>query len=1359
MSTAVRPPQPPAPPPPPHPHASPALVDSEGFIDDHIRRTRRSLKVVDLAATVLTLVIGLLAFLFVAGLVDHWLIPGGLGPGGRIAMFCLLVAGMAWYAVRQFGPLVRSISPVYAAHTIEQSAPTLKNSLLNVLLFRTQRQGMSAKVYHALEQQAAQRLSASAADAAIDHSGLLRLGYVLLAVIAACAIYAVASPKNLAVSAARVIAPWSDLAAPSRVQILDVQPGDSMVAIGERVHVSAEMLALHTDEPVRVHYTTADESQVDESILMTRPTSAGRHSADLPRTADVSRGTGAPGGDVGVQQDLEYWIEAGDAVSRRYKLTVFERPTIVVQRVRYAFPTYTGEPTQTVEGVGDVRGLEGTDVTITALASQDIKSAYVDFDSDGTSDARMTVDGRRASASFKLQLRDDRRTPWHKNYTLRFTSTAGRSNEDPAQYNIEVLPDYAPEVQITKPDEPQVTVRVDDTVSIAVEARDPDFAVADVRLVGRVGDREIVLGQLLNGRTHAGLFKHEHRFTPADAKLKAGDVVEYWAEARDNRAPEPNLGFSEHRTLRIAGDEQPGGENQQPGDGGGAQGDNGGQGDAGDQGANGGQGENQNQDGGDNQQGEGGQGDSGQGAADGGQQDGEGQQQGENQQGQAGGGAGGGSEGEGQSQNGEGATGQGDGGSGQEGQQQDGAGGEGQNQPGAAGQQGEQTGPDGQAGDQNSGGGQPGGEQSQDGDQQGDNPAGGSPNGGQQQTGAGRQQGAPSENAGGGGQSERVSPDGVNDGEAFDRIREQMAEKDGTEELGEEQESQGADGQAGDQNAQQVGANQEQQARDGAAGQNNAAGQNANTGQRGGEPHGDQSEADQTGGEQTGGQQNGDPQAGDQTGDAGENSAANPGAQANPEEGGQTAGQRTGREGEQASGANTPRDETDPNRDATSEGDGETPAGADNAANANNGESPAGDQNAGQPGAPGATNKNPNDEGRGEENDQSGAPEEAPTGDARGRDESQARGESSGDRAGEGQRGGGQQADNAGEGEAGTHQAADTGQGQSADQGDGETGTEAGDQQTAEGQTGQSSGNQRGAGSETRDTGEQQGPGGENGDQQTQPGDAGSQDSQQGDNQQQGAGDQGAAGQQPQAGDQQNPAGGQQPGSEQQPGGQQPGGEQGGQDPAGGQQPGGQQAAGSNNAGAQQPGSQQPGGQQQPNNGEQQSSDQPPGDPSRDGSTGQGGSATNPTGGTSGGGVDGNDEITEPGGDQANLEYAKKQTDLVLERLSDQLAKQEVDQNLLKRLGWTEDELRQFVERWKKLKTEAAAEGPDGGDATERLNAAFKSIQVRPIGARRVEGTAASDDLQINDSFRGRAPQEWYERTRAYMKGVSSEGQ
>jgi hypothetical protein len=1217
MST-VAPPRPPAPP------VHPALVDSEQFIDDHIRRTQRGLKLVDLAAGLLTLAVGLLAFLLAAAVIDHWIVPGGLGPWGRGGLFALLMAGLAWFAWRQFVPLVRSINPVYAAHTIEQTAPSLKNSLLNVLLFRSHRQGMSAKVFHALEQQAAFRLSSAGAEATMDRTGLLRLGYALVAVLAAAALYAVLSPKDMAASVGRVVAPWANIAAPSRVRVLEVEPGDASVARGERVPISATIVGADEDDAVRIRYSTLDEALVGESIAMNRPTGAARYSADLPRGGDAA-------GVEGVQKDLEYWIEAGDGRSPKYKLTVYTRPTIVVQRVRYKPPTYTGDPPKVVENVGDLFGLEGTEVTIEALANHPIQTANVDFDANGTIDQKMAIDGNRATVTFTLALREDRRTPWHVGYVLRYTTTTGRANEDPVQHRIDVTPDYLPEVSIAQPEEAELVVRAGDVVPITVEARDPDFELQNVGLRGVVRDDEALHVDLLNAR-HAGLFRQEHRLTLADLQLKPGDVLEYWAVARDNREPLGEEVASEHRRLRIVDPNDP----RVPRNPGG-------------QGA-----DDQNQGNGENQDGEQG----GDGGAEGGQAGGgtSGEAGEDSGEGTADGGAG-----EGEPQQGENAQGEGAGGGGDSSEQQPGSEGEGgANSGGGASEGGNRDGS--QENSANQGGGQNPGESGNSGGDEGDEASAGDSsgsNGGDQ----------------GGGQ-ESVSSAGEEDAEAFDRIRRRMAERQAAE--------QGGDAEAG---------------------------QEAESGEEGA---GEQSEGDDAESPSEGG----DSAAGDSADSDSSNSDSGEGTS----EGGQadSSTSRTGNRNQQtgeSDGANTESDSESENGESP-ESANETPAGADGGANPSNGESPTGDDTSGEGGAPEASNKGPRDQAEGDEPSQPGMEGETPTDDTKGRSESDASGDQSGDRAGEGQKGGGQQAENAGEGEAGSHSPTDTGANQSSDPGAGATGTEAGDEQLADGETGESSGDQAGEGSES---GEAEGESTQN------PG-----------------GDQTGAGSQ-------SPGSSSESASESSSEGSESGSDVGGE--AGESEGSASSSANGQQSGSPDVGHSNPGDSESTGN---DSSDQ--GDSSQ--GENSGGSAAPPTGGgTSGGGVDGPGTTSEPGGDDANLAYAREQTDLVLESLEDQLAKGQVDDELLEDLGWSQDDLRNFVDRWKGLFDAAERDG-DASDSQERLDAALRSLGPGARGNLQLQGSATADELRdLNDSYRARAPLEYADRVRAYLRGASAADQ
>jgi hypothetical protein len=129
-------------------------------------------------------------------------------------------------------------------------------------------------------------------------------------------------------------------------------------------------------------------------------------------------------------------------------------------------------------------------------------------------------------------------------------------------------------------------------------------------------------------------------------------------------------------------------------------------------------------------------------------------------------------------------------------------------------------------------------------------------------------------------------------------------------------------------------------------------------------------------------------------------------------------------------------------------------------------------------------------------------------------------------------------------------------------------------------------------------------------------------------------------------------------------------------------------------------------------------------------------------------------EGTVPDGDEANLDYARKQTDLVLEKLAEQLDRKGVDEDLLKQLGWSEDDLRKFVQRWRERK-DAAERRDQSGDAAKReLEEALRSLGLRrgPLQQGRVKDDTLRD---LREGYRGPVPLEYQERLRAYNQGVS----
>ena len=177
----------------------------------------------------------------------------------------------------------------------------------------------------------------------------------------------------------------------------------------------------------------------------------------------------------GIQQDVEYRVVAGDATSNDFHLKVQAAPTIVVESVDYAYPSYTGMVPQTVDHQGDLRAIEGTRVTLHAVANQPIKAAYVDLDCNGTDDVRMDVDDRQATVTITLRAQSDRATPEHGSYQLRFTNTEGQENLQPIRHQIEVTRDVPPEIEFLAPKRDEIEVPLNVPLACEISAHDPDL--------------------------------------------------------------------------------------------------------------------------------------------------------------------------------------------------------------------------------------------------------------------------------------------------------------------------------------------------------------------------------------------------------------------------------------------------------------------------------------------------------------------------------------------------------------------------------------------------------------------------------------------------------------------------------------------------------------------------------------------------------------------------------------------------------------------------------------------------------------------------------------------------------------------
>jgi len=533
------------------------IVGYDDYIEQQIRKTGLHVKLVDIAWALMTLAAAWLALLLGLALVDHWIV--GLSFWGRLAAFVVLVAGSVVFFLRQLGPpLLRRVNPVFAARTIEQVEPSLKNSLINLLLFRARRGEVRDVVYEAMERQAAIDLSRVPVDAAVDRTQLVRVAAILAGLLIIGGLYKTLSPKDPFQTVARIAMPWKSIARPSRVQLADVLPGHTAIYQGRTLPVSAQVLGLDAGAPVTLYYSTADGQLLDQAVPLAAVDGS-------PRFATLL----LPGGN-GIQQDLIYRIEAGDAVSENYRVRVLEAPSIVVQQIEYEFPDYTGLPSQVVPRQGDIRALEGTRVTLVAAANLDIQTAQLEFDPPTTPEGDpdrppvlagrgilpMQAVGREARVSFTLTVQEDRQTPTHHSYQLRFATPDRQGNEDPIVHRIEVIPDLPPWLEILVPETRETEVPENGQQLIQLRAVDPDFQLARITLQ-LTRDGESVLQAELLEQPQSGQAVVTYPLVPRKLGLVAGDVVQLQAVAADNRtapltaSPEPNTARTDTYTLRI----------------------------------------------------------------------------------------------------------------------------------------------------------------------------------------------------------------------------------------------------------------------------------------------------------------------------------------------------------------------------------------------------------------------------------------------------------------------------------------------------------------------------------------------------------------------------------------------------------------------------------------------------------------------------------------------------------------------------------------------------------------------------------------------------------------------------------------
>ncbi|MDO4583137.1 MAG: hypothetical protein Q4D62_03435 [Planctomycetia bacterium] len=497
-------------------------------------------------------------FLGVVLLLDHWC---QAGMAVRFTLWGLFWGGFFLFFFRNLLPLLRNrIHPLYAAHALERENPQLKNRLLNLLFLKKEpsfrKNGKrSAVILTSLEQQTLQHLSQGESSSFQGARHLLRQGIFLGILLLTLFFYTFFSPKSSWTSVKRVLFPWETIAAPTRVRLEEILPGNCTVLAGETLTISARIVHLRSDEKVTLLYSTHDRQVVNRTLPM-KPLSEDRWEALL--------------GDwpAGIQTPLAWEIHAGDAFSETFQVDVAPPLRMEVKEVILTPPAYMQLPVQKGSSP-DFQGWEGTEATLQIQASHTIHEGYLEMwpEQNPSEKKRWKLEvakqnPHQASVRVPLQF-----SPWNRPtaeeatpetffYTLHFTHENHTSSPTPPQHPITVLPDRFPQIRlITFPEEGSV-LPWGKSVEVVLEVEDTDFALRGVAFRARWNGKNLDIPPIFLLPTtetgFSGTFRTHYRWNPAEANLKPGDSIQWWVEAVDNRLPQANRAATPWRTLHWA---------------------------------------------------------------------------------------------------------------------------------------------------------------------------------------------------------------------------------------------------------------------------------------------------------------------------------------------------------------------------------------------------------------------------------------------------------------------------------------------------------------------------------------------------------------------------------------------------------------------------------------------------------------------------------------------------------------------------------------------------------------------------------------------------------------------------------------
>lgn len=284
---------------------------------------------------------------------------------------------------------------------------------------------------------------------------------------------------------------------------VDVVPGDVRVAAGKPLTVTAV---------VRARGRTL--TGVTPNLVL----SDGPGTRTLPMTAAGGRFELAF---ESIDRSFRYSVAAGSSRSQEYSVTALAAPRVRRIDLRYEYPAFTRTPPREEIGGGDIFAPTSTTVRVRIHTDKPVVSGRLALGRAG--DRPLNLAGDRLLEGSIVLSQDD-------SYRIALADADDLQSSGETEYFIRVMEDRPPDIRIVRPDGDQEITPLEE---VAIEARaEDDHGVAKMELVYAVAGRPRIVVPL-NGTGTDTVKTARHVLTVEDLKVQPGDVISYYARARD----------------------------------------------------------------------------------------------------------------------------------------------------------------------------------------------------------------------------------------------------------------------------------------------------------------------------------------------------------------------------------------------------------------------------------------------------------------------------------------------------------------------------------------------------------------------------------------------------------------------------------------------------------------------------------------------------------------------------------------------------------------------------------------------------------------------------------------------------------